>query len=64
MSPPARDVIGERARHDKHLSRGPAFGAANALQHLRFARQGLADEIANEAPDDDILSQLRNLGIE
>lgn len=33
-------------------------------QHLRFAWQRLANEIANEAADDDVLTQLRNLGIE
>ena len=34
------------------------------LQELRFARQRLADEVPDEATNDDVLAQFGNLGIQ
>src|SRR5882757_7501023 len=48
----------------RRVFRNSAFDGNAATRKLRFARQRLADEVPDEATNDDVLAQFGNLGIQ
>src|SRR5439155_9959146 len=60
---PAREVV-QAAASAYFLSCPLEQRVEDNAFHLRFARQRLTNEIADEAPDHDVLAQFGNLGTE